>query len=206
MSDEVKTDEGEEIGDTLTDKQRAFCIEYPKDFNATKAAIRAGYSAHYDSARNQGSELLADPRIRNIINRHLKLRKEEISDSITISIRPELKEAIKIMVGSEGIERFVEQIIIDNLDNDGLTQYIEKRARYISTESRYSVLAKAGFKCQACGAKPLPGNDVTLNIDHIIPFSMGGSSDESNLQVLCHECNISKGNRFAIDHRENKDE
>lgn len=28
----------------LTDKQRAFALEYPKDFNATQAAIRAGYS------------------------------------------------------------------------------------------------------------------------------------------------------------------
>ena len=54
MSDDVKTDEGEEIGDTLTDKQRAFCIEYPKDFNGTQAAIRAGYSDNPDSARNEG--------------------------------------------------------------------------------------------------------------------------------------------------------
>jgi len=28
----------------LTEKQRLFCLEYIKDFNATQAAIRAGYS------------------------------------------------------------------------------------------------------------------------------------------------------------------
>ena len=28
----------------LTDKQKASCDEYPVDFNATQAAIRAGYS------------------------------------------------------------------------------------------------------------------------------------------------------------------
>ena len=30
--------------DKLTDKQEAFCKEYLIDFNATQAAIRAGYS------------------------------------------------------------------------------------------------------------------------------------------------------------------
>ncbi len=35
----------------LTDKQRLFCVYYPKYFNATKAAIKAGYS------RNRASEI-----------------------------------------------------------------------------------------------------------------------------------------------------
>jgi phage terminase small subunit len=32
------------MADQLTAKQRAFVLEYPQDFNGTKAAIRAGYS------------------------------------------------------------------------------------------------------------------------------------------------------------------
>ena len=39
----------------LTGKQLAFALEYPKDFNSTKAAIRAGYSvasAHITGHRN----------------------------------------------------------------------------------------------------------------------------------------------------------
>lgn len=40
----------------LTDKQQAFCREYIKDFNATQAAKRAGYSEK--TAYSQGQRLL----------------------------------------------------------------------------------------------------------------------------------------------------
>lgn len=42
---------------SLTAKQEAFCQEYLKDFNATQAAIRAGYSKH--TAKEMGCENLA---------------------------------------------------------------------------------------------------------------------------------------------------
>lgn len=41
---------------TLTDKQKKFFLEFPKDMNATKAAIRAGYSKKV--ARVQGCKLV----------------------------------------------------------------------------------------------------------------------------------------------------
>jgi 5-methylcytosine-specific restriction endonuclease McrA len=34
-----------------------------------------------------------------------------------------------------------------------------------------------------------------LGIDHIVPISNFGNNDPSNLQILCEECNLSKGNR-----------
>jgi phage terminase small subunit len=49
----------------LTDKQEKFCYEYCLDFNATRAAISAGYSEN--SARSQASQLLTKLNIQNRI-------------------------------------------------------------------------------------------------------------------------------------------
>ncbi len=48
---------------SLTAKQERFCLEYVVDFNATQAAIRAGYSEH--TAYSIGWENLKKPEIRN---------------------------------------------------------------------------------------------------------------------------------------------
>jgi phage terminase small subunit len=53
--------------ENLTDKQRLFCIYYPKCFNATKAAIKAGYSK--DTAYSIGFNLLKKDEIRNEIQK-----------------------------------------------------------------------------------------------------------------------------------------
>jgi hypothetical protein len=57
----------------------------------------------------------------------------------------------------------------------------------ISKSLRYSILERDGFACKACGAKNC------LEIDHIVPRSKGGPTVESNLQVLCADCNKGKG-------------
>ncbi len=50
----------------LNDMQARFCVEYLKDLNGTKAAIRAGYAAN--SAAEQASVLLTQPKIRQKID------------------------------------------------------------------------------------------------------------------------------------------
>lgn len=67
----------------LRAKQRAFAIEYVVDFNATQAAIRAGYSAK--SAYSIGSENLRKPEIKAEIERYLEERKM-LSDEVLVRL------------------------------------------------------------------------------------------------------------------------
>jgi phage terminase small subunit len=59
----------DELDGLRTDRQILFVIEYCKDFNATQAAIRAGYAER--SAAEIGYELLRKPQIQDAVNRRL---------------------------------------------------------------------------------------------------------------------------------------
>lgn len=60
----------------------------------------------------------------------------------------------------------------------------------IPDDLRALVYERDEFTCQLCGAT----DDLTL--DHIIPWSHGGSDTITNLRVLCRSCNSSRGNRI----------
>ena len=54
----------------MNHKQTRFVDEYLKDFNATQAAIRAGYSKK--TATEMGYENLRKPHIREVIDKHVE--------------------------------------------------------------------------------------------------------------------------------------
>lgn len=61
----------------------------------------------------------------------------------------------------------------------------------ITPAVRYRVMSRDNFRCCLCGRSA--ANGVELEVDHIMPISKGGSSDEKNLQTLCRDCNRGKG-------------
>lgn len=63
-----------EAFDRLNHKQQQFVLEYTKDFNATQAAIRAGYSEK--SARSKASQLLALVNIQDALQEQIKEQQE----------------------------------------------------------------------------------------------------------------------------------
>lgn len=62
----------------------------------------------------------------------------------------------------------------------------------ISGSVRYQVLTRAAGRCECCGASV---KEKAIDVDHIVPRSLGGKNEISNYQALCWECNTNKGNR-----------
>ena len=62
------------------------------------------------------------------------------------------------------------------------------QSRYISATTKKIVFTRDGGACQCCSSS------LNLEYDHITPFSCGGSSSPSNIQLLCMKCNRSKSN------------
>ena len=74
------------------------------------------------------------------------------------------------------------------------TKNTRNRNRNISYATKARVARRDNNICQLCGKYLF---DREIEFDHIIPFSKGGSSDESNIRVTCHKCNRQKGNKIS---------
>jgi len=62
----------------------------------------------------------------------------------------------------------------------------------LSKKRRYQILERDKFTCRTCGRS---APEVALHVDHIIPVSKGGNNTLENLQTLCVDCNLGKGNQ-----------
>lgn len=71
----------------------------------------------------------------------------------------------------------------------------------VTAGQRFRIFDRDDYRCLACG-RSAEGDGVVLHVDHITPRSKGGSDDDENLQTLCAECNLGKGNRSDRDLRE----
>lgn len=79
-------------------------------------------------------------------------------------------------------------------------------ARTLSPAVKLAVLERDGWICQACGILCAPTKSTRASrgrwatVDHIVPMTKGGWDDPVNLQTLCAQCNIDKGEQI-IDYR-----
>jgi hypothetical protein len=63
--------------------------------------------------------------------------------------------------------------------------------RAVSDGVRAAVFVRDGGRCRRCGSTR------SLEVDHIIPASRGGSPEQDNLQTLCRSCNRRKWNKLV---------
>ena len=68
-----------------------------------------------------------------------------------------------------------------------------KKKENRNKSSRLSFFMENNFTCNMC-KKIFEPKD--LQIDHIIPLSLGGRHEKKNLQCLCRFCNVKKSNKL----------
>src|SRR5690554_3239582 len=69
-------------------------------------------------------------------------------------------------------------------------QQVKDRAKN-ATDLRLLIFSRDDFTCQHCRAR-----DPDVNVDVILPHSMGGRTVQWNLGLLCAECNLEKGREY----------
>lgn len=194
--------------ENLTPKQEKFVMALINGMSQRQA-----YKFAYDAENmkdttidTRACRLFKSGKIQKKYDKLMKEKQQSIIKNVSNINSDLLNKIKKYKKEDETVIEFIENAILKSLPKEVLTQEELKeinRRRNIKDTTRYSVLERAGFKCQCCGIKPLKNNDVILHIDHIIPYSLGGSDNIDNLQVLCDKCNISKRNKFIINHNVN---
>ncbi len=81
---------------------------------------------------------------------------------------------------------------------DSIFEHRNHSRKAISGSIRYDVLKRAKNRCELCG---IPAEQRALEVDHIVPKSLGGEDAIHNYQALCYKCNANKGNRDQTDFR-----
>lgn len=94
------------MADKISDKQKQFCLEFIVDFNATKAAIRAGYSPN--SAKEQGYRLLTKDHIQEELN----ALKREIKDKTILTILDLDENIIEMLHDSKNVPIYHEGVTL----------------------------------------------------------------------------------------------
>lgn len=67
-------------------------------------------------------------------------------------------------------------------------------SKWIRKEKRLAIYMRDGFRCIYCNRHFERMKD-RLQLDHLIPWSKGGTNDESNLVTCCKPCNVARGDQ-----------
>jgi hypothetical protein len=108
------------------------------------------------------------------------------------ALETELAEQHRAVIAENGV--LLEELVAIVHDVDPIrrqTLWPAELVRYIAQ--------RQDWKCPACG-KDIPSlNERAHHVDHIVPWSLGGGNETSNIQVLHISCNLSKGRRCDLD-------
>ncbi len=110
---------------------------------------------------------------------------------------------------SPGGNTSTECTVVMNIENlNKFVVYLAEKVKFrksaagqralMTSQLRRKIKQRDGFACRKCGVSVEKEPTLLLEIDHIIPVSKGGLTEENNLQTLCWRCNRTKGAKISV--------
>lgn len=79
------------------------------------------------------------------------------------------------------------------------TAFAKEQRSLMTSKLRQQIKERDKYTCQYCGNSINQEPNLLLEIDHKIPVSKGGLTEESNLQTLCWRCNRTKSDKLIYE-------
>lgn len=149
---------------------------------------------YYESRRQQlntimglfGWSLGSDGKLKKLTKK--RTIAETIGKKKTISpAKPSPISDVKI----ETLEQLLVDMILDFIIKSPTS--FQAKSRSLSIHLRRYIKERDNYQCQLCQIEFM---EEKLEVDHIFPYSLGGSNDKINLMSLCKPCNLDKGKRL----------
>lgn len=77
-----------------------------------------------------------------------------------------------------------------------ITAFSKQQRALMTAKLRKAILERDSYTCKCCGNSKNVEPNLLLEVDHILPVSKGGVTEENNLQTLCWKCNRQKSNKI----------
>jgi hypothetical protein len=168
-------------------------------YHSSTVAIRFG--SWHEALKKAGLEKTIDRNIptedlfRNIVEVWTKLGRQPKTRDLSGGVSKFSSSTYAYRFGNwrNALTKFVEWANDQNIPVEPREQSevpSRKTPRNVNWRLRAQVLMRDEAKCRLCGAAPSDG--AKLQVDHIVPWSKGGATVLTNLQILCEQCNIGK--------------
>jgi uncharacterized protein YozE (UPF0346 family) len=216
----TKRDQDNPVGDlardVLTDEQfptnAVFLREYLRYFRKSSAyygavlALCAAWVEYWQEATSlrdlvrMGKELSVyfkdvGARPEWIVGEDKKFLEEAFNRQFTQLVDGRYIQTPSIPSADQLLRMSNEELVALHTSNELWRNQESPATRSVSLRLRFEVLRRDGFKCRYCGARP---PDCVLEVDHVIPHSLGGKCAEENLATACFECNRGKADTPAF--------
>ena len=95
-------------------------------------------------------------------------------------------------------EESITELILHLESKLSLEALAKEQRALMTTKLRNHIKERDNYTCCQCGNSVSAEPNLLLEIDHIVPVSKGGLTQEDNLQTLCWKCNRNKGAKLLF--------